>query len=837
MKRFTLFFLTIMAFTAINAQLPDNWADDSGISVFQEVTTVHGGDNSCGVIVNTAVQGDCDLTNEVVIPVAEGDDFKVSFWANTSEFVRITCALDWVGAPSVYTNVYVGPATAGWEQFVHEDIVPAGATEVNIRIRFYDVSGFNPPETQYVDDFGFESPIGEPLTVANGDFENWPTLKPEPTNYPTDFTATPISLSAKLDWVDATGDQVPDTYLIYASTTETIAPPTDGVFVIDDFDLSDGEGAVNIAYGVETFSFTALQAQTNYYFAIYPYTNSGDNIDYKNDGTAPSATAQTSNTVILNEENFDFGWGEWTTANVLGDQVWDRENTYGVGGTPCAKMSGYESGDFANEDWLISPGLDFDQYENEVFTFYSALGYPVEALQLSVKISTDYDGGGDPTTATWTELAPILPTGEPYWQWTYSGELDVSGFEGPAVYMAIVYLSDGTDSETWEVDDILITGEESFAPLPEPTNYPTDFAATVSGQNINTTWVDATGETLPTGYLLKMSDQDNIAAPVDGTPEADDTDFSDGTGTINVAPGEEAYDFENLAQNTAYYFKIFSYTNGGVFIDYKTDATPPSATATTEESPVETILFTTFNDSWENWAQNSVVGDQVWGRDNNQGIDDTPCAKMSGYAGEAFENEDWLITPKLENLNNYHNVKFSFHSTTGYTGQALQLRVSQDYDGTGNPNDFTWTDLSGDATWPTGDPFWEWTYSGEIDVDEYRAESVYFAFVYFSNITDAATWEVDNIKVAGEEGSGIEDVKQQYAKVYPNPSNGNFNITLKEQFDNLEVYSLTGQMIYMQEVSGLNISVSLPDAGQGLYFIRLTNQETGISFSKRIIIQ
>jgi len=398
-------------------------------------------------------------------------------------------------------------------------------------------------------------------------------------------------------------------------------------------------------------------------------------------------------------------------------------------------------------------------------------------------------------------------------------------------------LSDGTDSETWEVDDILITGEESFAPLPEPTNYPTDFAATVSGQNINTTWVDATGETLPTGYLLKMSDQDNIAAPVDGTPEADDTDFSDGTGTINVAPGEEAYDFENLAQNTAYYFKIFSYTNGGVFIDYKTDATPPSATATTEESPVETILFTTFNDSWENWAQNSVVGDQVWGRDNNQGIDDTPCAKMSGYAGEAFENEDWLITPKLENLNNYHNVKFSFHSTTGYTGQALQLRVSQDYDGTGNPNDFTWTDLSGDATWPTGDPFWEWTYSGEIDVDEYRAESVYFAFVYFSNITDAATWEVDNIKVAGEEGSGIEDVKQQYAKVYPNPSNGNFNITLKEQFDNLEVYSLTGQMIYMQEVSGLNISVSLPDAGQGLYFIRLTNQETGISFSKRIIIQ
>jgi TonB-dependent SusC/RagA subfamily outer membrane receptor len=65
--------------------------------------------------------------------------------------------------------------------------------------------------------------------------------------------------------------------------------------------------------------------------------------NYKNDGTAPTAMAQTSNVVVLNEENFDFDWGDWTTISMLGDQVWDRENTYGIGSTPCAKMSGYES--------------------------------------------------------------------------------------------------------------------------------------------------------------------------------------------------------------------------------------------------------------------------------------------------------------------------------------------------------------------------------------------------------------------------------------------------------------------------------------------------------------
>ena len=836
MKKFTLFFLMIMAFTAIKAQLPDNWTDDSGIGVFQEMAEVHSGTYSAGVIVNTAAQGDCDFANEVALPVSEGDDFKVSFWAYTSEQVRITVVLDWVGASSQYTNEYVGPATGDWAQLVYENIVPDGATEVNIRLRFYDVAGFTPPQTQFVDDIEFESPVGEPIVVTNGDFESWPSLAGEPTNYPTDFAAMPIGLSANLTWIDATGDQLPEMYLIYASTSETIDPPVDGEPVIDDLDLSDGMGAVNVAFGTGTFSFTGLMAQTNYYFTIYPYTNTGINIDYKNDGAAPIAMAQTSNVVILNEENFDFGWGDWTTVNVFGDQVWVRDETHGVGGTPCAKVSGYESGDFANEDWLISPAFDFDEYENEVFTFYSALGYPVEVLQLSAKISTDYDGGGDPTTATWTDLAPTLPTGEPYWQWTYSGELDVSGFEGPAVYVAFVYFSDGTDSETWEIDDIMITGEGSFTPLPEPTNYPTDFVASATEQNITTTWVDATGETVPTGYLLKMSDQDNIAAPMDGTPEADDTNFSDGIGTINVAPGEEAYDFENLVQNTMYYFKIYPYTNGSVFIDYKTDGIVPSATATTEENPGEELFFWTFNDSWENWAQNSVVGDQVWDRDNNYGLEDTPCAKMSGYVYEvgSFENEDWLISPGLD-LRGYKNEQISFFSAYDYPGLALEFKVSMDYNDGENPNDFTWVNLTGEVNWSAGN--FEWAESGDVDISLYADSIVYVAFVFQSTDVESSTWEIDNIKVTGEEVEGIEDVKQQFAQVYPNPSNGNFNIQLKEHFDILEIYSITGQMIYSQEVSGLNISVSLPDAGQGLYFIRLTNQETGISFSKRMIIR
>ena len=474
MKKFTILIAFALIFGAVQAQLPDNWTGDSGIDLFQESTTVHGGTYSCGVIVNTGIQGNCDLTNEVAIEVADGDDYHVSFWAYTSEFNRATVVLDWVGASSTYSGTYVGPATVGWEQLTYDGIVPSGATAVNIRIRFYDVSGFTPPETQYIDDVEFESPVGEPVVVTNGDFESWPGINPEPSNHPTNFTAEAVGLNIALTWTDAVGAQLPDAYLIKASGEDNITAPVDGVFEVDDLDLSDGSGVANVAFGVETFTFTNLEGSTPYYFKIYPYTNSGTNIDYKTDGAVPSADATTSSIIVLNSEDFDAGWGEWTTVNVLGDQVWDRDNTYGIGGSPCAKMSGYAGGDFANEDWLISPSFNFDSYDNELLTFWSAMGYPMLEHQLTAKISTDYDGGGDPSTGTWTDLSATMASGDPNWQWTYSGEVDVSGFNSAAVYIAFVYLSDGTDSETWEVDDITITGEGGaqivatpvFDPLP-----------------------------------------------------------------------------------------------------------------------------------------------------------------------------------------------------------------------------------------------------------------------------------------------------------------------------------------------------------------------------------
>lgn len=747
MKKLTALLTIVLFALSMQAQLPLNWVGDTDIESFQESTNVHEGSFSCGVIVNTGTQADCDFESAVEIPVIGGDTFKMSFWGIASEFVRARAKVVWSNGNTTYATTYLGPNTGGWEEFSFEGEVPADATSAIVGVRFYDVSGFVPGEIQYLDAVTFESPVGNPLTVENGDFEDWPGLDPEPDNYPTDFAAETLGLSISLSWADAVGAQLPAGYLIKVSTDNNITLPEDGTFVPDDLDLSDGTGAANVDFGEEVYSFTNLEGATSYYFKIFPYSNAGDNVDYKTDGTPPSAEAQTSDVVVIEEQNFDESFGEWTRVSVIGEQQWDNDNNYGLEGTPCAQMTGYTGVSNPNEDWLISPAMDFSSYDNEVFSFWSAVGYITANEVFGVRISTNYDGGADPNTSTWTDLEPVLPDGGVNWEWTYSEDMDVSAFDGESVYVAFIYYCDDQDASTWEVENVMITGEGEYTPDPEPTNYPVDFAAMATGQDIDLSWTDASGAQLPAGYVVIGSEDGNFDVPVDGTPVANDPDLSDGYGVLNVAFGSQACSFDDLMGNATYYFTIYPYTNAGAYIDYKTDATAPEAEATTVA--LNSLLFTDFNEDWGGWTAISVVGDQVWSRDNTYGLEDTPCALMSGYAGGNFENEDWLISPALD-FTSTTNEALNFFSATSYTGPQLELLVSTNYDGSGNPNDFDWITLTDQVNWSSGS--FTWTESGMISLVQFTGNAtVYIGFQFFSTAEESANWELDDIEVTEAE--------------------------------------------------------------------------------------
>jgi len=279
------------------------------------------------------------------------------------------------------------------------------------------------------------------------------TPEPEPTNYPTDFTATAHGLSIQLDWTDSQGEQLPAGYLIKANITDDIELPVDGIPESDDTDLSDGEARKNISFGTETYTFTNLLPDTAYYFEIFPYTNPGANIDYKTNDDPPVDTARTQNNI--NSEDFEDGtFGSWNTFNVASNKNWEVFDFGGaLNSIYFARMNGLEEDELSN-DWLISPSMNFDLYSDMQISFYTQWEFGDTDDELKLKYSTDYVTG-DPLAATWNDLVFDKPAFEDIWG--HSGYIDLSMISSTNIHIAFQYLSSG-NPRRWDVDEIQITG-------------------------------------------------------------------------------------------------------------------------------------------------------------------------------------------------------------------------------------------------------------------------------------------------------------------------------------------------------------------------------------------
>lgn len=151
-------------------------------------------------------------------------------------------------------------------------------------------------------------------------------------------------------------------------------------------------------------------------------------------------------------DGFETNWANWTKFSVTGAQTWSLDTQYGNPGN-CAKMSGYSGTNNANEDWLISPAIDLSGLTSASLSFQTASRFTGNVLE--VKISSNYPGG-DPNSATWTNLTATLDASNSY-TWTNSGVIDITSFVGGNVYIAFKYTATSSASMTWEVDNVKIT--------------------------------------------------------------------------------------------------------------------------------------------------------------------------------------------------------------------------------------------------------------------------------------------------------------------------------------------------------------------------------------------
>jgi hypothetical protein len=161
-------------------------------------------------------------------------------------------------------------------------------------------------------------------------------------------------------------------------------------------------------------------------------------------------------TQLLMNESFASGTlGTFTQYSVAGGEVWAQSS---YSGSTFAKMSGYTAGVYtANEDWLISPSVNFDNYSGEVLKFFTMMNYGTAGDgSLRIYYSNNYVSG-DPTTASWTEITTAtLSAGA--WASTPSGDIDLSAITGTNVHIAFKYTCSTSNVATWELGGIMVKG-------------------------------------------------------------------------------------------------------------------------------------------------------------------------------------------------------------------------------------------------------------------------------------------------------------------------------------------------------------------------------------------
>jgi hypothetical protein len=161
-------------------------------------------------------------------------------------------------------------------------------------------------------------------------------------------------------------------------------------------------------------------------------------------------------------ETFAAGQGDFSIYSVLGAQEWTHNAAY-----TCMAMSGFASGsNHENEDWLISPNIDFSNVTEAELSFSHTIskggGNTVTQEYMktnqTIWISSNYTEG-TPSNAHWTRIDyEGFPSGT---NWTYVNafaSIPTEFLGKQNIRIAFKYTCDNTDSATWQVRDVLVQG-------------------------------------------------------------------------------------------------------------------------------------------------------------------------------------------------------------------------------------------------------------------------------------------------------------------------------------------------------------------------------------------
>jgi len=274
----------------------------------------------------------------------------------------------------------------------------------------------------------------------------------------------------------------------------------------------------------------------------------------------------------------------------------------------------------------------------------------------------------------------------------------------------------------------------------EPGNHVASFTgAVISDVMAKVTWTDNNDAGDPAdGFLLEgyLTALGSVFSPTDG----DDSPSATNSVFAWVGTGIEEHTFTGLTAETQYTVRIWPYSGSGSSIDYKTDGTVPSVSATTDAAHT-VIGMETFDSGLGVMTVADVSGTvSVW---SHNSTDSTARADGYVYGGSGPE-EEWLVSPAM-NLDNFSDDVLYFE--TAYqdgiqdVNNYLKAYYTTSYT---TPEASSWTEI------PFLLPQAEETmsHSGLLDISGISGTDVVFAFKYYST-DNPRRWDVDNIYMTG----------------------------------------------------------------------------------------
>jgi hypothetical protein len=490
----------------------------------------------------------------------------------------------------------------------------------------------------------------------------------------------------------------------------------------------------------------------------------------------------------------------WSNIIVAGDRNWLAQE---FSSNIYAQASGYNSGLAEMETWLITPPVT--NISEKVLSFRSAMAYWEHQdgnKPMTVLISTDFVGDNF-ETATWTELDVVLADqNSGNYDWVESGEVDLSAFSGNAA-IAFKHTGSETESTSSIIDDVLIDvsgGGGNPGGVDPVDEINEDFGSMNDYDDINVegwsnvkvlgdrAWIARVFDDNPyaqsSGYNSGLAEMETwlITPPVKNiqdkklsfnsaiaywahgsnhpgavlvSEDFNGENFETATWTeINVTLAQESdgdhtwvasgeYDLSAFSGNAAIAFRYIGSDSESTTLRIDDVVVSDGSGGGGGGGGGTTLPFTElFTEDLGTFSTYDAVGPQSWAWE----FYDDGCAKMAGYDNGQIENEDWLISPELD-FSSSSGVTMNFRQAANYVNgefSFLQVLVSTNYTGEGDPNTAIWTEVSV-PTWPSGDN-WDFIESGSVNLSDYDGEeTVFVAFKYTSSNSVASTWEISSV--------------------------------------------------------------------------------------------